>query len=36
MKRALFAIGLPPCESHALRLSTLNQLREAVGTRNLP
>ena len=25
MKRKLFAIGLPPGESHALRLSTLNQ-----------
>jgi hypothetical protein len=25
MKRKLFAIGLPPGESDALRLSTLNQ-----------
>jgi hypothetical protein len=36
MKRKLFAIGLPPGESHSLRLLTLKQLREAVGTKSLP
>jgi hypothetical protein len=36
MKRKLFAIGLPPADSHSLRLLTVKQLREAVGTRSVP
>jgi hypothetical protein len=36
MKRTLVAIGLPPGESHSLRLLTLKQLREAVVTKSLP
>ena len=36
MKSTVFAVGLQPGEAHALGLFTLKQLREAVGTKNLP
>jgi hypothetical protein len=36
MKCASFAIGLPPCESNALRLYTIKQMRGAVGARSVP